>query len=147
MSYPKFYLYKRIIQAKSFIDRKFQDNIDVSNIADEANYSKFHFIRLFKKAYGFTPRQYLILKRIEYAKRMLESNESVKSVCFNSGFSSVGTFSTLFKERIGNTPTDYAIKYAKRQASLRIRPEKYIPACHLINSNFQEQKEKQNPEI
>jgi AraC-like DNA-binding protein len=135
------------VQAKTFIDGNFRDNIDVSNIADEANYSKFHFIRLFKNAYGYTPRQYLIFKRIEFVKKMLESNQSIKSACFDSGFNSIGTFSTLFKARIGKTPSKYVRDYSKRQENIKIRPEKYIPACHLINSNFQEQKERHYVEI
>lgn len=147
MSYTKLYLYKRIVRAKTFIDGNFQDDIDVSNIADEANYSKFHFIRLFKKAYGHTPRQYLIIKRIEFAKKMLESEPSVKSVCFDSGFSSVGTFSTLFKDRTGKTPSDYTREFVNRQELMRVGPERFIPACHLINSNSQERKEKHSAEI
>lgn len=136
MPYPKLYLYTRIVQAKIFIDGNYRDNINVSNIADEANYSKFHFIRLFKNAYGHTPKQYLIFKLIEFAKKMLESEQAFKSVCFDSGFSSIGTSSTLFKDRTGKTPSDYAQEYAKRQENIRIRPENFIPACHLINSNF-----------
>ena len=52
--YPKVYLYKRIVQAKLFIDNNYFKNIDLDNISDEANFSKFHFMRLFKNAYGKT---------------------------------------------------------------------------------------------
>ncbi len=51
-NYPKIYLYKRVVQAKLFIDNRFGDDIDLNNIADEAYLSKFHFIRLFKIIYG-----------------------------------------------------------------------------------------------
>ncbi len=57
--YPKVYLYQRIVQAKLFIDRNYADKIDIDNISDEAFFSKFHFIRLFKRIYGKTPYQYL----------------------------------------------------------------------------------------
>jgi AraC-like DNA-binding protein len=67
-NFPKIYLYKRIVQAKLFIDARFSDNIDLHNIADEACFSKFHFIRLFKTVYGKTPHQYLKQVRIENAK-------------------------------------------------------------------------------
>ena len=49
---PKIYLYRRIVQAKLFIDSNFAENIDAREIAGEACYSKFHFIRTFKSIYG-----------------------------------------------------------------------------------------------
>lgn len=62
--YPKVYLYKRIVQAKLFIDQHYAKPIDVSNISDEASFSKFHFLMRFKKIYGKTPHQYLTRVRI-----------------------------------------------------------------------------------
>ena len=41
-------MYKRIVQAKLFIDRKYAERIALNNISDEAHFSKFHFVRLFK---------------------------------------------------------------------------------------------------
>ena len=52
--YPKIYLYRRIVQAKLFIDNHFGEDIDLGNIADEAFFSRFHFIRLFKTIYNKT---------------------------------------------------------------------------------------------
>jgi len=51
-SHPKIYLYRRVVQAKLYMDKNYAENIDLNNIADEAFFSKFHFIRLFKKSYG-----------------------------------------------------------------------------------------------
>ena len=47
--YPKVYLYQRIVKAKLFIDAHYSKTIDLDNISDEAYFSKFHFIRTFKK--------------------------------------------------------------------------------------------------
>ena len=58
-NYPKMYLYRCIVQAKLFIDNNYADRIDLSQIADEAFFSRFHFRRLFKQAYGKTPHHYL----------------------------------------------------------------------------------------
>ena len=66
--YPKVYLYRRIVYAKLFIDTHFAENIDLDNIADEAFFSKFHFIRVFKDIYKKTPHQYLSFVRIERRK-------------------------------------------------------------------------------
>ena len=94
---PKIYLYRRIVLAKLFIDEHFADNIDLDAIAGEAAFSKFHFIRLFKMAYGKTPHQYLISVRIEKAQLLLRNGHSVSEVCFEVGFDSPTSFTGLFK--------------------------------------------------
>ena len=140
MIYPKIYLYKRIVQAKIFIDNNFQKDIDVNEIAEEANFSKFHFIRLFNKAYGYTPKQYLITKRIDFAKNLLRKNKSVTEVCYECGFSSIGSFSSLFKVRIGQSPSEFKINYQNKILATNLTPQKFIPGCFIKNSNFQERK-------
>ena len=55
--YPKASFYRRIVQAKLFIDSRYADSIDIDNIADEACFSKYHFIREFKKVYVKSPHQ------------------------------------------------------------------------------------------
>src|SRR5690606_18560243 len=99
--YPKVYLYRRIVQAKLFIDSNYADKIDIDNISDEAFFSKFHFIRLFKKIYGKTPHQYLKFVRIKKAQQLLRTENSVSMVCFSVGFDSLSSFSGLFKRITG----------------------------------------------
>ena len=138
MTYPKAYLYQRIVQSKLYIDENFAEDINVDNIAEEASFSKFHFIRLFKIAYGFSPRQYLIQKRIEFAKNKLTRNCSVTETYFESGFSSIGTFSTLFKTKTGMSPTQYKQASLRKHFEMKAKPQKFIPGCFLQKSNFQE---------
>ncbi|PZR36256.1 MAG: AraC family transcriptional regulator, partial [Azospira oryzae] len=69
--YEKRYLYKRVVQAKLFIDQHYAEHIDLNNIADQASFSKFHFIRLFKTIYGKTPHHYLTQVRIDQAQLLL----------------------------------------------------------------------------
>ena len=56
--HPKMYLYRRIVEAKLFIDKNYHQKIDLNTISDQACFSKYHFLRLFKKAYGNVPRYY-----------------------------------------------------------------------------------------
>jgi AraC-like DNA-binding protein len=126
---PKIYLYRRIVQAKLFIDRNYQENIDAGEIADEACYSKFHFIRTFKSIYGKTPHQYLIAVRIEKAKELLEVESSVTDACFSVGFDSLGSFVTLFKRRIGLTPSEYRRRKLERRKQIIERPLSFVPCC------------------
>ena len=100
-NFPKIYLYKRIVQAKLFIDARFSDHIDLHNIADEACFSKFHFIRLFKTVYGRTPHQYLKQVRIDHAKMFLQNGLSVTEACFSVGFDSVSSFTGAIASPIG----------------------------------------------
>src|SRR5688500_18723602 len=108
--YPKVYLYRRIVQAKLFIDKHYADKIDLNNISDEAYFSKFHFLRLFKIIYGKTPHQYLISVRIEKATQLLRSGESVSDVCSQVGFDSLTSFSGLFKRIVGVSPSAYLMQ-------------------------------------
>lgn len=128
-AYPKVYLYRRIVQAKLFIDNNYADTIDVNNIADEAFFSKFHFIRLFKKAYGKTPHQYLTAVRIEKAKQLLQADKSISDVCYAVGFESASSFTGLFKRLVGITPTAYALKQQHMKALIMRSPLSFVPGC------------------
>lgn len=143
-SYPKTYLYRRIVQAKMFIDEHYRDDINLTLIADEAFFSKFHFTRLFKTIYGRTPHQYLTSVRIGHAKRLLQTNMSVADVCYEVGFGSVSSFSGLFCRIVGQSPSGFQLKQHQRLKALVEKPLNYIPNCFaekkgwIKNSNFQD---------
>jgi AraC-like DNA-binding protein len=139
------YLYKRLVQAKLFIDKNFADKIDLTNIADEACFSKFHFIRLFKDIYGKTPHYYLTVVRIEHAKNLLKENISIAEVGSSIGFESITSFTALFKRLAGSTPSVYQQRQLRRKADILTAPLQFIPNCFAQthgwvnnNSNFQE---------
>lgn len=71
--YPNAYLYRRILKAKMYIEESYAEPIDINRIAEAGFFSKYHFIRVFKKIYGKTPYQYLTFMRIEKAKLMQQS--------------------------------------------------------------------------
>jgi AraC-like DNA-binding protein len=143
-SYPKVYLYQRIVKAKLYIDAHYRESIDLSNISDEAYFSKFHFIRTFKRIYGSTPHQYLTTVRIAAAKGLLKKGETVSAVCYEVGFESLTSFSGLFKKLNGVTPSEFQQREMELQGRLQAAPQKFIPGCfghalgYLRNSNFQE---------
>jgi AraC-like DNA-binding protein len=127
--YPKVYLYRRIVNAKLFIDDHFSEKIDLDNIADEAYFSKFHFIRLFNEVYKKTPYQYLSFKRIEKACELLITDLYVSQVCYMVGFESVSSFTSLFKRIIGQTPAVYQLQQHQKIAEVAATPLKFIPNC------------------
>jgi len=131
--YPKVYLYRRIVQAKLFIDNNYDKNIDLDNISDEAYFSKFHFIRLFKSAYGKTPHQYLTTIRIDKAKQMFQLGNTVSFTCNSLGFESLGSFSRLFKQYVGVSPSLYLGQQKEIKSQSKILPLKFIPTCFARN--------------
>jgi AraC-like DNA-binding protein len=144
--YPKVYLYRRIVQAKLFIDNRYADKIDLDNISDEAYFSKFHFIRLFKTIYGKTPHQYLKYVRIEKAQQLLREDNPVSNTCFLVGFDSLTSFSGLFKRVVGISPSAYLAQQQALKRQIRKTPLAFVPGCYahqngwLENSNFEEDK-------
>jgi len=140
---PKVYLYRRVLNAKLFIEQNYAANINLNEISGEAFFSKFHFVRIFKSAYGKTPHQYLTEVRIAQAKLLLQTNMPVAEVCFAVGFDSVSTFTTLFKRLVRQTPALYQQTQAERQRQLKATPLQFIPNCFaqkngwVNNSNFQ----------
>ncbi len=96
-----------IIAVRNYIDCNYATDLNLSLLSKSQCISKYHLLRLFKKYYGLTPRQYLINKRIQQSKKHLKNGMSVTATCFAVGFESVGSFSTLFKTKTGTSPSEY----------------------------------------
>jgi AraC-like DNA-binding protein len=69
--------------------------------------SSFHFIRRFGAMFGETPHQFRTRQRLAAAQRLLARGHSVMDVCLDVGFSSPGSFSTLFARKVGVSPAAY----------------------------------------
>ena len=114
-----------------FIDDNYPSPIDLNNIADEACFSKYHFVRLFKSIYGKTPHQYLTEVRIDRAKEMLAAGDTVARTCFSVGFDSISSFSGLFKRRAGITPAAFQRRALALKHEIATRPIKFVPNCFV----------------
>lgn len=116
------------------------------DVAAHANLSPYHFLRVYKQAYGETPHEFLTRLRIERAKSLLaRGSHNVTEACFEVGFSSLGSFSSLFAHRVGLSPSEYR-RYARSSVSVpdTVRPL-FVPSCFLAmlygaadNRNFRE---------
>jgi AraC-like DNA-binding protein len=90
------------------IDREYAQPLNVEALARGVNMSAGHLSRQFKLAYGESPYSYLMTRRIERAKALLQRGDlNVTDVCFAVGCSSLGTFSTRFTELVGVPPSVY----------------------------------------
>jgi len=101
-------LYERLCRARRYIDECYDLPLDLTEMSKQACLSRYHFLRLFRDAFATTPHQYLIQRRIEKAKELLRSERfSVTDVCFEVGFQSLGSFSSLFRRCVGDAPVNY----------------------------------------
>ncbi len=100
--------YERLRRARDFIDQHHHQAIDLDAIADAACFSRYHFLREFRRAFEITPHQYMTRKRIEHARELLVTSElPVTEVCLEVGFHSLGSFSRLFQRHVGHSPSRY----------------------------------------
>jgi AraC-like DNA-binding protein len=82
--------------------------LPLRRLAAAAALSPFQFIRRFNALFGETPHQLRIRARLEHARRLLAlTDRPITDVCFEVGFSSLGSFSALFKRRVGRSPSAY----------------------------------------
>ena len=101
-------LNRRLLRARDAMDRTYAEPLDVSAVAAVAHLSMNHFIRCFRATFGETPHRYLQRRRVERSMFLLrETERSVTDICFDVGFTSLGTFSRMFREIVGETPSDY----------------------------------------
>lgn len=131
-TYPKAYLYRRVVQAKLFMDSHYLEKINLDEIADEAAFSRYHFIRLFRLAYQKTPHQYLTSLRIDEAERLMQKeNNNIQDICFAVGFESIGTFTTLFKRVTGFSPKVRQKMILEKLRASRESPLTMVPGCFV----------------
>ena len=121
-------VYRRLCRAREFIDHCYDHPLSLDQMSSEACFSRYHFLRLFRQAFNKTPHQYLIERRIEKAKELLSSdNLRVTDVCFEVGFQSLGSFSSLFHKYVGHAPVTYRQKTRESRSAKR-----QVPGCFLV---------------
>src|SRR5712671_139352 len=93
---------RHLLRAKDLIDARYRDALDVAALARAAHLSQAHFSREFRRAFGETPHQYLLTRRLERAAALLRTTDrSVAQICFTVGLQSVGSFTTSFGRTYG----------------------------------------------
>jgi AraC-like DNA-binding protein len=90
------------------MDVRYAEALSVAQLAQEAHLSPAHFSRRFREAFGESPHQYLLTRRLERAARLLRITDwTVAEICMSVGLSSVGSFTTTFRRVYGLTPLQY----------------------------------------
>jgi len=105
-------LYRRICYARDYAAASPEEPLSLRLWAAVACLSPNHFLRTFKQVFHLTPHQYLIQLRLQKAQELLRRTDvSITEICFEVGFESLGSFSTLFRRQIGVSPIAYRLQH------------------------------------
>lgn len=130
---PALYLLPHLRRAKDVADRHYADPLNLDGLAAAAGVSKYHFLRAFAAVYGLTPAAYLAERRVERAQDLLRAtNLTVTEVCMLVGYSSLGSFSSKFRQLVGVTPSEYQAKFADGAPR--------IPGCFVFMHGLSDRK-------
>jgi AraC-like DNA-binding protein len=115
------HVFRRLCRARELLVAARDDAPSIEAVARVVAISSSHFTRQFAALFGATPHQLRLRARLERAKGLLAAGRSVTEVCLEVGFSSLGSFSELFRRRVGTPPSAY-----RRRAPAPGAP---IPGC------------------
>ncbi|HEY1013267.1 MAG TPA: AraC family transcriptional regulator, partial [Herpetosiphonaceae bacterium] len=105
-------LYRRVHLARDYARALFDAPLSLDELAGVAGLSPNHLLRAFRQAFGQTPHQYLTGLRLDRARQLLrETDDPVTEICLAVGFSSLGSFSWLFRRAAGEPPLRYRRRF------------------------------------
>jgi two-component system response regulator YesN len=105
-----------IKKAQEYIKKHYQKDISLEDVSRQVDISLYYFSKLFKDVVGENFIDYLTRIRIEAAKKLLQSESSIKEVAVDVGYKDSNYFSRIFKKCVGITPTEFkeGIAYEKK---------------------------------
>ncbi|OCA74819.1 helix-turn-helix domain-containing protein [Chryseobacterium arthrosphaerae] len=90
-----------------YIKRNLHQKLSIDSIAKLAYVSKSNFFKMFKDEFGTSPNDFILQERINKAKELLASQNSIKETAYQTGFSDTNYFTRVFKQLVGVTPKSY----------------------------------------
>jgi AraC family transcriptional regulator len=91
-----------------YIESNFRKELTLNDLASVAAISPYHYSRIFKKKTGYSPYEYIVMIRINHAKKLLKtSNMRIKEIAYETGFNSESNFVTSFKKHTHYTPKEF----------------------------------------
>jgi AraC-like DNA-binding protein len=123
--------YRRLVIAREVLRARYSEPLPLRELAAAAGLSEFHFLRAYRAAFGETPHRHFTRLRIDHAKRALARGAGVTEACFDVGYSSVGSFSTLFTRETGLSPRAWQREVRALVPVPADVPRLYIPGCFI----------------
>lgn len=120
---------RRLLRAHDQIRACYDEPLTIHALAATAGLSPYLFVRSFGEAFGKTPHDFLIDVRIGQAKQALARGESVTETCLAVGLTSLGSFSTMFKRRTGESPAAWQRRARAWVPVVGGIPQLWIPSC------------------
>jgi len=122
-------LYK-LCQLRDLMRECLDEPLTLEDLSAEADLSVYHLLRSFRAAFGETPHEYLTRMRLERAKELLTiSSRPVTEICFDVGFTSLGSFSTLFRRQVGLSPAEFRRRVRSCVSVPGRSPWAFVPYC------------------
>ena len=90
-----------VIRTKKFIEQHLSEGLTAEKIAAQAGYSTFHYCRVFKENTGKSLMRYVREKRLEAAKKEIQSGEAAADVAQKYGFETTSGFLRAYKKEFG----------------------------------------------
>jgi AraC-like DNA-binding protein len=123
-------VFRSLCRARTLLSEVHEHPRSIADVAREVAISPFHFIRQFEAVFGVTPHQFRMRSRLGRAKHLLAAGRlSVTDVCMEVGFSSLGSFSELFKRHVGTRPSAYRRRLRAMAPAPGTLPRELIPGC------------------
>jgi len=98
---------ENILKALNFFEDNLKNEISITDAADASGYSPYHFCRLFSALTGYSPKEYLLKRRLsEAANDIIKSDDKIISIAFDYQFNSHENFSRAFKKVFGLNPAE-----------------------------------------
>jgi AraC family transcriptional regulator len=100
---------KAVTKSIKYMKENINEEMTSEKMAEVAGYSPYHFSRIFKDVTGVSPRHYLSALRIEAGKEHLinSTSNSILKTLLDIGFQSLGTFSSKFRQFVGQPPKQF----------------------------------------
>ena len=109
--------------ARRYIDEHFTEPLSLDTLAEVAHVNKYHLSHTFRREYGISPINYLIMRRIREGRHMLEhTSYSLSQIAHSIGFSSPSYFSQSFRKAEGLSPAEYRKRARAAQAAAPVQP-------------------------
>jgi AraC-like DNA-binding protein len=121
---------RKLCRVHDLIRACLDQELTLEDLSIDAGISSWHLLRTFRQAFGETPHAFLTRMRLERARQLLTTSQrSVTEICFDVGFTSLGSFSTLFRREVGISPAEFRKQVRKWVTVPGRQPWIFVPFC------------------